>query len=359
MKAMHTLYLGLAIVLMSFSGTSAMAIGPATTVPDQGEIAAADSGGTKEGVLVAWASPLFGTIRFADHTWVTTYEKATACSPPNEDYWYCTGGCRDTTAPSTVARELGLWRADLQLARCIAQPNSQTFAAGPPTARIRYLKDGVCHQIANRILYAASDEGVAPTVEGARGYGVTVFFFGKYGTSSQWRQLLQDCSADRHEAVSEHKALSEREAFAAWLDTRLVSEPEKETQGETEAEKARRKERLVELREAVIERWEVVLERKAELDREFFTRSTTEALPPEKRAMDAEERARQYAESVNELATSSIRDMLPLLGRELYERVFDISADEEKIVVGDPAIAAEVYRDMSPDESEGRPEETR
>jgi len=61
------------------------------------------------------------------------------------------------------------------IADCLSQPNS--------TAGISYLKTGVCHQAANRILHPA---GV--TVAGCQTFGVSQMIFGVYGKGA-WPEL--------------------------------------------------------------------------------------------------------------------------------------------------------------------------
>ncbi len=251
--------------------------------------------------LVAWAAPLWDSVRVANHTWVTTYESPTTCSPPNEDYWYCTGSCRDTTDPSIEVRELGHWSADVQLARCIAQPNVKSSKPVAANSGVVYGIDGVCHQIANRVLFAASDGGSPPTVEGAKFYPVTWLLYGTYGDVKrpwQWIRLLRDCSA------GDRMAVSEDDVFATWIEAQLGE------RGEQFAE------RLVNLRTEI--------------------RAEKEALDLE--VVSGRINGEEFANRINQLATTRIREML---GDEDYERLFDVRANEE-IVICDPRIAAEI-----------------
>lgn len=146
--------------------------------------------------LFAYANPLSGPLTFADHTWVTDFSAENAtCPNPAPNYWYATGGCHPS-AGDKAPRPLGQANADLQIANCIAQPNISTFDPGPPTALIRYAIDGVCHQIANRILASTAIGGTKPiTVSKANGYSISRFVYGVYGTSSQWAKLRARCGA--------------------------------------------------------------------------------------------------------------------------------------------------------------------
>ena len=106
------------------------------------------------GTLVAmrYATSLFADL--ADHTYVKCGTGAKA--------WSCWGG---KTGGTELRRGVG----STNQADAIAESNER--------ARIScYLINGVCHQAANRILFAAS-----VTVRGARGYDVSEALFGTYG----------------------------------------------------------------------------------------------------------------------------------------------------------------------------------
>jgi hypothetical protein len=52
--------------------------------------------------LFAWANPIeIAGVRFADHTWGTTYDAATQC-PPSPSYWYSWGSCHGIGTGTTV-----------------------------------------------------------------------------------------------------------------------------------------------------------------------------------------------------------------------------------------------------------------
>lgn len=63
----------------------------------------------------------------------------------------------------------------------------------------RYGRDGVCHQLANQILYASGGDGVAPlTVASARGYMFSSFRYGTYGQNdAAWKRKRDSCSPRR------------------------------------------------------------------------------------------------------------------------------------------------------------------
>lgn len=106
------------------------------------------------GTLVAMRYPTSLALGAADHTYVRCGTGAVA--------WSCWGGKSGGTQLRSAA-------GSTARANAIATPNEK--------ARITcYLVNGVCHQAANRILFAA-----AITVVGARGYGVSEALFGAYG----------------------------------------------------------------------------------------------------------------------------------------------------------------------------------
>ncbi len=131
-----------------------------------------------------------------EHTWVTTYEPVSACppSPENGDYWYCRGECHTTPPQSKTARLLQSGPGDIEFARLIARPHDRDEGAG-----LKYAVHGVCHQTANRILYATAGDNRDPlTVEGTKGYNLSVTLYGVYGGKGnrrimkQWENITQE-----------------------------------------------------------------------------------------------------------------------------------------------------------------------
>jgi hypothetical protein len=115
--------------------------------------------GVQSATLQGWAIAAI-TTPWWDHTYVTS-----TCGLK----WGCFG--RDAGGNGLSAAVGSSIVAD-----CLSQTNSE--------AGIDYLKTGVCHQAANRILHPAN-----VTVAGARGYQTWAYRFGPYG-KPPWPQLL-------------------------------------------------------------------------------------------------------------------------------------------------------------------------
>ncbi len=138
-------------------------------------------------VLYAWARPLDIDPNL-DHTWVTNYQPPSTLGqsqpirwPPGECFWFCWGTYH--SAGSYLGHALG----DLGLSTCLVKPND-------PQAHgtiFVYAVDGVCHQLANQVLYSTADRGPALTVANARGYRLSHFLYGPYGRNPQafWQQV--------------------------------------------------------------------------------------------------------------------------------------------------------------------------
>ncbi|MFL6198038.1 MAG: hypothetical protein ACJ76J_02575 [Thermoanaerobaculia bacterium] len=137
--------------------------------------------------LYAWANPL-SLWQGADHTWITNYPSPFQC-PPTPDYWYCWGICHPA-GPGTTARPLGSAQGDISFASCICTPNDPNAHGGID----RYGIEGVCHQLANRVLYATSPYGTPLTVKGAHKYWLSHLLFGTYGTTlKDWAARKKKC----------------------------------------------------------------------------------------------------------------------------------------------------------------------
>lgn len=131
-----------------------------------------------------------------EHTWVTTYAPVSACPPNAEDgdYWYCRGECHTTPPANSAARLLRSGPGDIEFARLIGRPNDRLESVG-----LTYGRDGVCHQMANRILYVTGGDHRDPlTVEGVKGYNLSVTLYGVYGgkrnrrVRQEWERRTQE-----------------------------------------------------------------------------------------------------------------------------------------------------------------------
>jgi hypothetical protein len=251
-----------------------------------------------DGELSAFANRSAGLMHWADHTWVTDFQSRPTCPAPQADYWYSAGDCHPSGSDNDPQR-LSSADADLGVAKCIARPNEHTFHPGPATARIVYGIDGVCHQIANRILASTGTRDEAPiTVAGARGYRISRFVYGEYGTASQWARLRAECAVAAVPFPSAHADL-----FAMTAERGLQG---KMTIIEKEQDRLR-------LRIAQIGR----------------------------RAKSRELTSREMAGQMNEAINTSLRHLASTLGAEDFQRLFDWPAEQE-IVLVNPEVAARV-----------------
>ncbi len=156
--------------------------------------------------LYAWAVPAFIDESPVDHTWVTSYDNRKQGYPDiaaviaaKQDYWYCWGDFHATGGtPGNASGFLGSQGGDIDAARCLVESNadcSSTYAARGTI--FTYGVDGVCHQLANQVLYSTRAGGARPlTVAKARGYLVSSAIYGTYGLQqAAWRNKIAACAA--------------------------------------------------------------------------------------------------------------------------------------------------------------------
>lgn len=145
--------------------------------------------GTK--TLYAWARPL-KIAPFFDHTWVTDYEPASQYTTIDEviaadqSCWYCWGDFHDDNY-----RAIGTIDGNEGQSSCIAAPNAED-AHG---TIYHYAFNGVCHQLANQVLYSSQTSPHGPLiVSDAKGYRISSFLYKTYGRpDSRWRVLARKC----------------------------------------------------------------------------------------------------------------------------------------------------------------------
>lgn len=152
--------------------------------------------------LWAWTTPAWFKDNVLDHTWVTNYDNRLISRPSaigelkdGQLYWFCWGdfhaiGDGDTGG---LLRSQDVSRLDV----CQALVAPDLPSADNPCAQgtiFHYGIDGVCHQLANQVLWATglSNGGNPMTVTGAKGYCISSFLFGTYGhlTEDTWQQRI-------------------------------------------------------------------------------------------------------------------------------------------------------------------------
>jgi hypothetical protein len=116
-----------------------------------------------------------------------------------EFYWYCWGSFHPTGGtPANPSGFLGTQVGDLAIAQCLVLPNADSRHVAAARGTIfTYGIDGVCHQLANQVLYSTGIGGMQPmTVRGARGYAASTFVYGTYGLQHvAWLNKIGSCSA--------------------------------------------------------------------------------------------------------------------------------------------------------------------
>lgn len=155
-------------------------------------------------IFYAWVVPAYSSGSPVDHTWVTTYDNRTHNYPDiqsvvaaQEANWYCWGSFHPKGGASGHPDGfIGSQAGDRSIASCLVKPNVSSDSDYDARGTIfTYGVDGVCHQLANQVLYATG-KGAAPlTVKQARGYAVSSFLYGTYGLQHQaWKRKLATCA---------------------------------------------------------------------------------------------------------------------------------------------------------------------
>jgi hypothetical protein len=141
--------------------------------------------------VYAWVKNAYIKGNFLlDHTWVTSYDiyaqqysSINQVMNANEQYWFSKG---DFWSVSRMKRPI-VQGVSSGAENCLVGPNNKAASGTIHTYGI----DGVCHQVANQVLYAA----VGPlTVSAARGYTLSSALYGTYGRNElEWAQARDHC----------------------------------------------------------------------------------------------------------------------------------------------------------------------
>jgi hypothetical protein len=266
--------------------------------------------------LHAWAAPAFVDGSPVDHTWVTTFDNrkfnypdVRAVVSAKKYYWFCWGAYHPSGGiPGNPTGALASRKGKLPLATCLVVANADARQA--PGARgtiFIYGVDGVCHQLANQVLYATGGGRSAPlTVSGARGYLASTFIYGTYGLQqSAWAANITRCSAasgKAPQAVTGGTGMpkqSEPDDFETHARRVLAEEPELLA-------------RLLSLRGEV---------------QSFAAHRIPSSAPPP-------------AEMLNSRNQHLLDEAARLLGKEKFEKVFGFPADQ-RINLVDPSVSGD------------------
>ncbi|MFC0242908.1 hypothetical protein [Rhodopseudomonas telluris] len=158
--------------------------------------------------LFAWAIPAWDSESPVDHTWVTSYDNRIHAYPTitevvgdHQFFWYCWGSFHAVGGtPVNKSGALGQQAGDLAVAQCLVRPNLDSRTTSLARGTIyHYGVDGVCHQLANQVLYASGGGGSTPlTVHNARGYPLSSFIYGTYGLQqTAWSAKIASCTAQQ------------------------------------------------------------------------------------------------------------------------------------------------------------------
>jgi len=139
-----------------------------------------------------------------NHTFVVEEASIPLNSVQPSGYWYCAGDFCDIDEPGVHQY---LEDADIRLARCLVAPDVKDDHQLRPTLVIagEYGVNYVCHNIANRVLYATKDQQTLGDIEIPKnGYSAVIkSVLGVYGQNKvEWKRRKQNCSGS---SIDENK----------------------------------------------------------------------------------------------------------------------------------------------------------
>lgn len=289
-------------------------------------------------ILEGWATKINDV---ADHTHVYC--------PGNGRYFDCWGG-HSGPEPRRICRGDGSYN----WANCYRCP----VFSFPDTACIGiYAVDGVCHQSANCFLYSA---GVTLNFA-VRGYWFSLFSYGTYGRGFlRWLPLYAYCSSTRPRMMEEPE-MEPSEAGAGGTGDAGEEDPVieivREVHASAVAQRAPRHPHEVLADEVA----KVTKHHVPEIDPDQFRDIQLRYLRQKDRLIASGMKEEQLAKRLNDLARRTQEEIARRVGRERYERLMAIPADEQvDLVEPDAAGAAGVPvppHEEVREEAPGEPEE--
>lgn len=269
--------------------------------------------------LYAWAVPAYYEGSAVDHTWVTTYDNRLVAYPAipevvaaGQNYWYCWGDFHAKgETPSIPDGFLASGAAELSYASCLCQPDADSRSDAAARGTIFFYGiDGVCHQLANQVLWPTGQSGAPPaTVHKARGYWLSNAIFGTYGKQhAAWANRQTTCAGSSGSNVmSTEGTHQEVDDFEAHVRTALKG---RETEDKI---------------------------------RSLIERRRTFVAAVEQLKYDSPDVSAPSAADLNRLYSIFFHEAERIVGGENFKLVFGVSAQVEMNIV-DPAIYESALR---------------
>ena len=185
--------------------------------------------------LYAWSVPIVaadnGKLNNFDHTWVTDFvedidlrykpDPARPAYTPPDGFWYCWGQGYEKAAKSICSADGDIIAANNISPRNVVPYEDGIFYSNTSGSIEFYGLDGVCHNVANQVLFSTGTSLKEPVrVEQAKGYAVSSFFYGTYGLNEdKWEKIRKAYMPDVKIPGDDFLPLMER--FVKDKDTQL------------------------------------------------------------------------------------------------------------------------------------------
>jgi hypothetical protein len=152
--------------------------------------------------LYGWVTPAYFSEAVVDHTFVTSFDSRKRAYADISEvivaehcFWHCWGDYHPTAGiTGNETGYLGSQQANIKEAAKLVTPNKGVAEVGSKGTVFVYGIDGVCHQVANQVLFATARWGDPLTVRTARGYVASVFIYGTYGRRvAAWEKKKRLC----------------------------------------------------------------------------------------------------------------------------------------------------------------------
>jgi hypothetical protein len=155
--------------------------------------------------LYAWVTPAYFSEAPVDHTFVTSFDSRqrryldiSEVITATHSFWHCWGDFHSTAGTNVnVTGYIGSQQANMKEAVGLVTPNEGIAKSSSKGTILAYGIDGVCHQVANQVLFATARWGDPLTVCAARGYVASVFLYGTYGRKiAAWERKKRLCGCE-------------------------------------------------------------------------------------------------------------------------------------------------------------------
>ncbi|MCB2181236.1 MAG: hypothetical protein KQH63_04385 [Desulfobulbaceae bacterium] len=289
--------------------------------------------------IYAWARKIdSGPLKGFDHTYVTDYSPESTfvaigdVVKNSSNFWYCHGYFHSNNSQLVPQCQNVTVNGNIKKINCLCKSNDKRYNG----TVISYLRDGVCHQVSNQILYMTT-----PRIEvtGVKGSGNSYGLYGHFGRKeAQFLQIAKGCAVSTNNPPPPHSKGAGNMKSATYME-KLEHLMETAYLEELDDEEILRRERFLMIEERL---GDAIPQSEKEKIVSILEQANFKTDKNFKEMQKGNLTGEDYIVYANKINRAAFKQIAKVIGDDKYHKLFGCSIDETPDL-GDPSIAREAY----------------